>query len=85
MLQIFGGKTLDVDHLKMQNKNMYMEVIRCEYSGIWTILKIYINPLLHRYSFLHLLQQTTFENIVAKEEIAPKAFQLKKCSFLSAE
>ena len=29
------------------------------------------NPLLHRYSFLRLLQQTTFENIVTKEEIAP--------------
>ena len=27
-----------------------------------------INPLLHRYSFL--LQQTTFENILTKEEIA---------------
>ena len=30
-----------------------------------------LNPLLHRYSFLRLLQQTTLENIVAKEEIAP--------------
>ena len=31
----------------------------------------FFNPLLHRYSFLRLLRQTTFENIVAKEEIAP--------------
>ena len=29
------------------------------------------NPLLHRHSFLRLLQQTTFENTVTKEEIAP--------------
>ena len=30
-----------------------------------------INPLLNRHSFLRLLQQTTFENIVTKEEIVP--------------
>ena len=28
----------------------------------------YLNPLLHRYSFLRLLQQMTFENIVTKEQ-----------------
>ena len=32
---------------------------------------VIFNPLLHRYSFLGLLQQTTFANIVKKEEIAP--------------
>ena len=32
-----------------------------------------INPLLHRYAFLRLLQQTTFEDIVAKKEITPAA------------
>ena len=37
-----------------------------------TFLKpISINPLLHIYSFLRLLQQKTFENIVTKEEISP--------------
>ena len=44
----------------------------------------FINPSLHRYmySFLRLLQQTTFETIVTKEDLAPaEAFQLKKCSF----
>ena len=30
-----------------------------------------LNPLLHSYSLLRLLQQTIFENIVTKEEIAP--------------
>ena len=30
-----------------------------------------LNPLLHRYSFLRLVLQTTFENNVTKEEIAP--------------
>ena len=39
-------------------------------------LKPYFNPLLHRYSFLRLLQQTTFENIVAKEEIASAGAKL---------
>ena len=34
------------------------------------------NPLLHRYSFLRLLQQTTFENIVTKEETAPTFFEM---------
>ena len=29
-----------------------------------------VNPLLHRYLFLRRLQQTAFENIVTKEEIA---------------
>ena len=55
------------------------------------------NPLLHRYSFYRLLQQTTFENIVTEEKIAPagaissfatmfsKLSNLKKCSFLSSE
>ena len=33
-------------------------------------LRSKFNPLLHRYSFLRLLQQTTFENIVIKDEIA---------------
>ena len=28
---------------------------------------MHVNPLLHRYAFLRLLQQTTFENIVTKE------------------
>ena len=32
---------------------------------------ITFNPLLHRYSFLCLLQHTTFENIVTMKEIAP--------------
>ena len=42
---------------------------------------ISFNPLLHRHPFLHLLQQTTFENIVAKEEIAP-ATMFSKLSIL---
>ena len=41
-----------------------------EEGGLLNSLEL-INPLLHRYLFLHLLQQTTFANIVAKEEIAP--------------
>ena len=35
--------------------------------------EIYFNPLLHRYSFLRLLQQTTFKNIVTNGEIALKS------------
>ena len=33
------------------------------------------NPLLHRYSFLRLLQQTAFENIVTKAEIVPSGLK----------
>ena len=43
-----------------------------------------INPLLHRYSFLCLLQQMTFKNIVTKEEIAPAPaiFQAVRYNFI---
>ena len=66
------------------------------FSLVFSVVSKMLNPLLHRYSFLRLLQQTTFENIVTKEEIAPagtissfatmfsKLFNLKWL-FLSAE
>ena len=74
----------------------YIVVFLCSYISTWNRKYLisaltnwpHFNPLLHRYSFLHLLQQTTFENNVRKEEIAPACFQsfpTWKCSFLSAE
>ena len=53
--------------------------VRCGFTFAWNkVFSILFNPLLHRYLFLRLLQQMTFENIVTKEEIAlplPQCFQ----------
>ena len=44
------------------------------------MVKSDVNPLLHRYLFLRLLQQSTFENIVTKGEIAQEQFHpLPQC------
>ena len=59
----------------MKNKVVkYLKYLNCNNNDMYnnTVLtNNFINSLLHRYSFLRLLQQTTFENIVTKEEIAP--------------
>ena len=48
---------------------LYTGSIKANY--FWFQQENGFNPLRHRYSFLCLLQQMTFENIVTKEEIAP--------------
>ena len=51
----------------------------------------YLNPLLHRYAFLRLLQQTTFEDMWQRKKFSCRSnlflchYVFKKCSFLSAE
>ena len=49
--------------------------LNCDFVLVIVNVFLYsFNPLLHRYSFLHLLQQATFKNIVTKEEIAPAIY-----------